>query len=76
MGAWTLQEARQHLRAWMDAELAVSTGQRYKIGTRELTRADLDEIAKRILFWRNEVERLERGRVGGARVLRVVPRDL
>ncbi|WP_044736645.1 DUF6148 family protein [Geobacillus kaustophilus] len=76
MGAWTLQEAKQHLQAWMEAELAVSTGQRYRIGTRELTRADLSEIAKRIQFWSNEVIRLERGRVGGARVLRVVPRDL
>ncbi|KHF27309.1 hypothetical protein LR68_03856 [Anoxybacillus sp. BCO1] len=76
MGAWTLQEARQHLRAWMDAELAVSTGQRYRIGTRELTRADLGEIAKRIQFWSNEVARLEKGRGSGARVLRVVPRDL
>jgi hypothetical protein len=74
--AWTLDEAKQHLRAWLDAELAVSTGQRYKIGTRELTRADLGEIAERICFWSNEVTRLERGRGGGARVLRVVPRDL
>jgi hypothetical protein len=74
--AWTLDEAKLHLRAWLDAELAVSTGQRYKIGTRELTRADLREIAERIRFWSNEVTRLERGRGGGARVLRVVPRDL
>ncbi|MCL6456502.1 MAG: DUF6148 family protein [Gorillibacterium sp.] len=76
MGAWTLQEARQHLQAWMNAELAVSTGQRYRIGTRELTRADLGEITKRIQFWSNEVTRLEKGRESGARVLRVVPRDL
>lgn len=73
---WTLDEAKQHLRAWLEAELAVSTGQRYKIGTRELTRADLGEIAERIRFWSNEVARLEQGRERGARVLRVVPRDL
>lgn len=73
---WTLEEAKQHLQAWMEAELAVSTGQKYKIGTRELTRADLGEIAERISFWSNEVERLKRGRGRGARVLRVVPRDL
>lgn len=73
---WTLEEAKQHLKAWLEAELAVSTGQRYKIGTRELTRADLGEIRERINFWRNEVARLERGRGGGARILRVVPRDL
>ncbi|GAV21599.1 DUF6148 family protein [Carboxydothermus pertinax] len=74
--SWTLDEAKQHLRAWLEAELAVSTGQKYKIGTRELTRADLGEIAERIRFWSNEVARLEQGRGRGARVLRVVPRDL
>lgn len=76
MAAWTLEQARQHLKSWMDAELSVSTGQWYKIGTRELTRADLNEVAKRIQFWSNEVTRLEKGRKAGARVLRVVPRDL
>jgi hypothetical protein len=76
MATWTLEEAKQHLKAWMAAELAVSTGQRYRIGQRELTRADLSEIAKRIQFWSNEVARLEKGRGSGARVLRVVPRDL
>ncbi|OQP00864.1 hypothetical protein B1689_07535 [Geobacillus sp. 44C] len=73
---WTLEEAKTHLRSWLDAELAVSTGQRYRIGTRELTRANLSEIKERIRFWSNEVARLEKGRKAGARVLRVVPRDL
>jgi hypothetical protein len=73
---WTLEEAKTHLRSWLDAELAVSTGQRYRIGTRELTRANLSEIKERIRFWSNEVTRLEKGRKAGARVLRVVPRDL
>ena len=76
MAAWTLEDARLHLQAWLEAELAVSTGQKYKIGSRELTRANLTEIHEKIVFWRNEVTRLERGRGPGARVLRVVPRDL
>lgn len=76
MASWTLDQARQHLNAWLEAELAVSTGQRYRIGSRELTRADLPEIAERIRFWSNEVARLESGRGSGARVIRVVPRDL
>lgn len=74
--SWTLEQAKTHLNAWLEAELAVSTGQRYRIGTRELTRADLSAIKERIQFWRNEVSRLERGRGSGARVLRAVPRDL
>jgi hypothetical protein len=76
MVAWTIDEAKQHLQAWMEAEMAVSTGQRYRIGTRDLTRADLGQISERIRFWSNEVARLESGRRAGARVMRVVPRDL
>lgn len=72
----TLDEAREHLKIWLDAEKAVATGQSYKIGTRSLTRADLSDIADRIKYWRNEVARLESGAGGGARVLRAVPRDI
>lgn len=73
--AWIeLDEAREMLRSWIDANKAVSTGQAYKIGTRSLTRADLSEIRSEIKYWRAEVERLEAGR-RGARVMRAVPRD-
>lgn len=72
----TLDEAREHLKIWLDAEKAVATGQSYKIGTRSLTRANLSDIADRIKYWRNEVARLESGAGGGARVLRAVPRDI
>ena len=74
--AWiTKEEAQENLRMWLDAEKAVSTGQSYKIGTRSLTRVNLSEIASRIKFWRNELEKLENG-TRGARVFRGVPRDL
>lgn len=75
MASWTLAEARSMLAMWLEAEAAVATGQRYKIGTRELQRADLSDIANRIRFWRREVEQLESGN-RGLRVKRVVPRDL
>lgn len=74
--AWiTIDEAKENLRMWLDAEKAVATGQSYQIGTRKLTRVNLSEIAERIAFWRNEMEKLESGRTG-ARVMRAVPRDL
>lgn len=76
MPAWTLTEAKEQLQAWIEAEAAVATSQSYRVGTRQLTRADLRDIAERIRFWRSEVERLESGRRAGARVMRVVPRDL
>lgn len=71
----SIDEAREMLQMWLDAEKAVATGQSYKIGSRSLTRANLSDIAKRITYWKNEVAKLESGRTG-ARVLRAVPRDL
>lgn len=70
----TIDEARENLTRWLEAEKAVATGQSYRIGTRSLTRASLKEITDRIRFWRNEIDRLERG-TQGARVFRAVPRD-
>lgn len=72
----TIDEARENLKMWLDAEKAVATGQSYKIGTRSLTRASLDHITARIKYWRNEIDRLENGGGRGAKVMRFVPRDL
>ena len=77
MPAWTLEQARQHLQAWMEAELKVTTGQSYSIGTRQLTRANLSDISEKIKFWANEIEKLEARsqHKGTNRVYRAVPRD-
>lgn len=69
-----LERAKRHLEAWLDAELAISTGQSYRIGTRQLNRANLTEVRKQITYWQREISRLE-GK-GSRRVFRVVPRDL
>lgn len=69
-----LERAKLHLNAWLDAELAVSSGQSYSIGSRSLTRANLTEIRKQIQFWRNEVAKLNGS--GRKRVKRYVLRDL
>lgn len=69
-----LETAKKYLQAWLEAELAVSTGQSYRIGTRQITRANLSEIRQQINYWRKEVARLE-GK-GIRRVFRAVPRDL
>ena len=75
--AWiTIDEARANLKMWLDAERAVATGQAYKIGTRSLTRANLSDIAARITYWRNELDKLESGGTGGIKVSRAVPRDI
>ena len=74
----TLKEARKHLADWMEAELQVTTGQSYTIGSRTLTRANLTQIGKRIDYWSGKVAELENAaRHGGRnRAFRAVPRDL
>lgn len=78
MAAITLETAKKHLEAWLEAELQVTTNQSYTIGTRSLTRANLSEIRKQIEFWGNKVAELEnqKNHRGRNRVFRVVPRDL
>lgn len=73
---WTLAQAQEHLASWLAADTACASGQSYTIGSRSLTRANSKEIADRIAYWRGEVDRLQAGRSGGIRVMRVVPRDI
>lgn len=75
MAGITLDLAKQHLDAWLEAELAVSTGQSYQIGSRRLQRANLSEISQQIAFWQRKVYELD-GNNRNKRVVRVVPRDL
>lgn len=78
MSVFTLEIAEKHLHAWLEAELAVSTGQSYRIGSRQLQRADLSEIRKQIQYWKNEVSKLKtrKSKKGIRRAIRIVPRDL
>lgn len=71
-----LEIAKSRVALWMDAEEAVANSQSYKIGSRHLVRADLPDIRKQINYWTAEVERLQAGRSRGARVIRIIPRDL
>ena len=76
MASWTLEVAKTHLSAYLEADLALATGKSYKIGSRNLTRLDAAEVKERIQFWSNEVDRLENGRPKGISAYRVVIRDL
>ncbi|WP_142413071.1 DUF6148 family protein [Hathewaya massiliensis] len=76
---YTLEIAEKHLNAWLEAELAITTGaQSYSVGSRTVTRADLGQVRQQIKFWSNEIYKLKNisQRKGRNRVLRVVPRDL
>lgn len=74
MAEWTIYEAKDHLQAWLEADLALATGKEYRIGSRKLTRANVAEVKERINFWRNEVARMERK--PRRRAYRVIPRDI
>ena len=78
MAGITLETAKRHLDAWLEAELAVTNAQSYTIGSRIMTKADLEEIRKTIDYWNNKVVELENVKKNGGRnrAYRVVPRDL
>lgn len=71
----TLSEAQELRTKWLAAYKATSTGKAYTVGGRQLTRQDADFCRKQFLRWDGEVDRIRAGRRGGARVMRVVPRD-
>jgi len=78
MAGITLEIAKEHLNAWLEAELACTTNQSYTIGSRTLTRANLAEIREQIKYWDGLVNKLETARKYGGRnrVKRIMPRDL
>ena len=60
----TAQDMLQH---YIDAEIAVLKGQRFRQGDRELTRADLEEIRAGRREWQVRVDgESRRGRAGWA----------
>lgn len=76
--AFTVQEIRNRLQMWLDAEAAIASGQSYSIDNRRLERANLAQVREQIKFWQKELvnaEAIASGR-GRRRVTRIVPRDL
>lgn len=72
MAGITLQQAQARLDEYLAAEAAVLSGQMYRIGERELRRANLNEIQAGINAWDMRVKRLSRRASGGAAA--IVPR--
>lgn len=62
--AYKYTEAKEYLALYKDAERSLVTGQvkGYKIGTREVTLLDLDEIEKAIQKFANIVESYEQNK--------------
>ena len=74
---WTLEEAQQMVQELKAAYKGIinGTAKSYKIGTREYTALDLEELQKNLNYFGNIVEALS-GKGRRNRVVRVVPRDL
>lgn len=75
--AYTLVEAREMRELTKEAikELLSGQVQSYRIGTREYTALDVDDLMRMLTYWSNLVDALS-GNVRTSKVTRVVPRDL
>lgn len=62
--AISLETANTHLDAWLAADLAVSSGQSYSIGSRTLTRVNSLEILRQIAYWSRVVDTLTAAAAG------------
>lgn len=75
--ALTLEEVQENLQMWREAEKAIATAQSYTIGSRNLTRANLSEVIRRIKYWEEKEAEIEM-RAQGKRLRRTkqfIPRD-
>ena len=70
MPGMTLVQAEAGLAAWIAADIAVSEGQDYAIGSRRLTLANAAIITEKINFYTRMVARIKNG---GIKVRGIVP---
>lgn len=68
----TFEQAQTQLDAYLAAEAAVMSGQRYKIGDREMVRADLAAIQAGITTWDSRVKQLSQRAQGRSRSRTVI----
>lgn len=78
MAIYSKQICKRELKIWIKAAEAIATGQRYQMGSRMLTRADLKEVREQIKFWETRLADAmqEEKRGGRSSAYRVVQRDV
>lgn len=59
MSAQTLQQLRDRLALYLEAEALILRGQSYQIGERRLQRADLSEVRAQIDTLSSQISRME-----------------
>ena len=79
MAHFSVKLCKDRVALWLEAEEAIATGQSYQIGTRMLTRANLNAVRDELEWWSDrlaEAEAEEEGQKGRNRIYRAVIRDL
>ena len=78
MAIFTKELCQKKLNTWLAAEESIATGQSYQIGTRMLTRADLEEVRKEMEYWAGKLAEAEAEEKRGGRnsLYRFVARDV
>lgn len=59
MAIYSRELCQKKLNTWLAAEESVATGQSYQIGTRMLTRADLEQIREEMEYWAGKLAEVE-----------------
>ncbi len=78
MAIFSKKLCEQKLNTWLAAEESIATGQSYQIGTRSLTRADLEDVRAEMEYWAGRLQEAEaEEKTGGRnRVYHFVERDV
>jgi len=78
MAIFSKELCTRKLNTWLAAEEAIATGQSYQIGSRMLTRADLEDVRKEMEYWAAKLAEAEAEETTGGRnkLYRFVARDL
>jgi hypothetical protein len=78
MAIFSKELCQQKLNTWLAAEESIATGQSYQIGTRMLTRADLDAVRKEMEYWAGKLAEAESEETTGGRnrIYHFVARDV
>lgn len=70
-----IRKTKERLALYYQAEKAILLRQKYKIGTKELTMADLNIVRQQINTLEAEVDALEKNN-GKRKVKRIIPLDI
>lgn len=70
-----LEELRERLQLYLNAEEKILQGQSYTIGSRQLTRADLTAVQKKIDELQSQIDVVEARGTTKRRAYRAIPID-